>query len=94
MRIWKYTIMIQDETIMIQDETILHMPGGAKILTVQMQNGVPYVWVLVNPDAMMARRTIRVFGTGHPIPSGYDDHHIGSVQDGALVWHVFDGGER
>lgn len=71
----------------------LSMPGWCKPLCCQLQNGQPYLWVLVDstyPDAM---QTFHVFGTGHPIPesvvTGCD--YVGTFQlnGGALVLHVF-----
>jgi hypothetical protein len=60
------------------------------------------VWADVETGRPMARRVIGIFGTGHEVPrtmvSGDGTVpfvHVGTVTTagGALVWHVFDGGE-
>lgn len=85
-RIWKYQLHTTDTQN-------LTMPVGAEILTVQTQNG-PCLWVLVDPDAEMEKRTIETFGTGHAIPDTPvgERKYIGTYQlhNGALVFHVFE----
>lgn len=67
------------------------MPVGAKILTVQVQNGIPCMWAMVDPDASTEEVTIRVHGTGHPICDSAKLEYIGTFQiyGGGLVFHVF-----
>lgn len=82
--IYKYSLMLTD-----YHQTWL--PQGAKLLSVQMQNGAPVLWALVDPSAQLEIREIRVYGTGHPVPNA-GEHlvHIDTIQDGSLVWHVFE----
>lgn len=84
MTIWKYEIPIDDE-IMIK------MPMGARVLAVQVQRGVPRLWVLVDPLEPVHVRTFYVVGTGNQMP---DDPcvHVGTfqTQSGLLVWHLFE----
>lgn len=56
--IWKYPLDAFKPEVL--------MPQGAKILSVQTQQGVLCLWVLI-PDALAAKvaRVIRVIGTGH-----------------------------
>jgi len=77
----------------ITDEQIITMPFEARILTVQVQDGVPCLWALVEPDWKPEPRRILTFGTGHPIPDGTAGRHVGTyqVQGGSLVFHVFEG---
>lgn len=88
-QIWKFQIQIKDT----QKVT---MPYGAKILCVQMENGVPCLWALVNTNEAEVDqrwdRTIDIFGTGHSIMDLFTRTYIGTVQmeGGALVWHVFE----
>lgn len=79
-------------SLAVTDEQVIQMPAGAKLLSVQMQRGVPQLWAMVDPDAPREARTIVVVGTGNPIHSKLGAF-IGTVQmmDGALVWHVFEG---
>lgn len=77
----------------------LEMPAGASILSADAQNGVPTIWVLVDPEMPLVTRRMLVLGTGHEIALDAREHldrFVGTVQsdDGSLVWHVFDGGEE
>jgi hypothetical protein len=58
--IWKYPLHLIDK------QTV-NMPKGAEILTVQIQNGTITMWALVDPESVKIKRTIEIFGTGHPI---------------------------
>jgi hypothetical protein len=81
MNIYKYKL----------DKDIVEMPNGARILHVGIQSGDLYAWALVNPEAVKIP-TLRVIGTGHPIPdSEHLDVFMGThlLYDGSLVLHVF-----
>lgn len=75
----------------MSDEQKVLMPVGAKVLTVQMQNGKPCLWAECNPDAECVYRTFLVRGTGHPIDE-IEKEYIGTIQlyGGSLVLHVFE----
>lgn len=83
-------------TVPVDDQW--HQIGGGKVLHVDARRGPAQVevWTLEETPADWPRtdntvpRTVRVYGTGHPI-ADVDTEHIGSVivADGALVWHVF-----
>ena len=85
--IWKYELEITD------NQNIL-MPIGAEILTVQMQDGTPCLWALLNPEADIEKRYIEIFGTGHPVSCdlGSARKYISTFQmsNGELVFHVFE----
>jgi hypothetical protein len=67
LRIYKYPLRIADEQA-------VPMPAGARILSVQDQDGQLCVWALVDADVHadtrtpMPRRTFYIVGTGHPLP--------------------------
>jgi len=68
------------------------MPKGAEILTVQMQGAVPTIWAVVNPaEPRDFWKTVyfQVIGTGWGFDTRHKRKYIGTVQDGPLVWHVF-----
>lgn len=67
----------------------LRMPIRAVILSVQMQNELPMMWVEVDPDMATHMRYFKFVGTGWPIPDGYTSH-IATVQHGDLVWHLYE----
>lgn len=84
--IWKFPLDVADEQT-------LNMPAGAKILTVQIQFGVPTIWAEVEPsEPKIQQRRIAVFGTGHTIPALKPLTYIGSVQQdgGNLIWHIYE----
>jgi hypothetical protein len=82
MTIWKFPLQVADR------QTVM-MPGGAAILTAQMQSGQLCLWAQVEATQTKTPRVIRIFGTGHGIPDA-DNDYIGTVQMGPLVWHVFE----
>ena len=64
---------------------------GYEILTLQMQNGMPCIWVLLNPDEIILKETFEIYGTGHEI---HYDHsvnreYVGTFQQDYFVWHLF-----
>lgn len=73
-------------------ETNIMMPKDAKILTVQVQNNLPFIWAEVDTDEMKYPRKFMMFGTGHQIPSHMSRRYIGTIQEagGALIWHVYE----
>ena len=82
--VWKFYIGVNDRVT-------VHMPRGAKLLTIQTQGDEPHIWALCDPRAPLESRIFRTFGTGHPIP-GDVRNYVGSYphSGGALVLHVFE----
>ena len=85
--IWKFELKVQDfEEI--------EMPATAEILSLQVQNGKPCIWALVDPTARKETRTFATYGTGHPIVTNEGISHtfIGTYQlpSNGLVFHVFE----
>lgn len=66
------------------------LPNDAEILSVQMQQGCPVLWALVDPDSPTSFiHAVRVYGTGHPCESPASKF-IATAQNGSLVWHFFE----
>lgn len=84
MTVWKFPLVINDYQH-------VGIPALATILTVQVQKGVPCLWVRLEETASVEPRQIITVGTGHPFPD-YPLRYIGSYQlsAGALVFHVFE----
>ena len=83
-RIYKYPLEVTDTQI-------IELPFGARILTADMQYEKLCLWALVNPDLeSKSKRTIDIFGTGHPI-DGKPRDYISTFQmdGGRLIFHVF-----
>jgi hypothetical protein len=74
----------------VEDRVELSLPVGAQVLCVQTQDGVPCLWVLVDPDETPEMRAFRIYATGQPI-DGYPGEYVGTVQslEGQFVFHVF-----
>lgn len=70
-------------------QQVRHIPVGANIISVQMQNGVPCIWAIVDTTAEVIPVQFQIYGTGQEIPTDCRLKHIGSIQDGQYVWHVF-----
>lgn len=85
--IYKYPLQVTD-----LQEVLL--PIGAEILTIQVQNEIPCLWALVDPDQIKEIVNIEIFGTGHPISYdiGVSRKYISTFQlnDGQLVFHTFE----
>jgi len=73
----------------------LQLPLASEILYFNVQNDIPMLWVLVNPEVTAkVTRSFIIYGTGHTISVDHSDKisHIGSClhRNGALVWHLFE----
>lgn len=80
--IWKYPLQVVDQQM-------IRMPEGAEILSVHLQDGVPCLWVAVDPTLASEERTIWIVGTGNPADDVANQKFIGTVVMDFLVWHVF-----
>jgi hypothetical protein len=80
--IWKFTLELTD----LQG---MEMPSGARILTVAAQGSSVCLWAHVDPEAPRETRTIRLYGTGHPMPEN-PGVYLGTFQMAPLVFHAFE----
>lgn len=80
-QIWKYNLYTNSEP---------EIPVGGKVLHVGIQEGAPCLWVLVDPEAEKEHREFMTYGTGHYIRDVHEIDYIGTVDDGAFVWHVYE----
>jgi hypothetical protein len=85
MQIWKFNLAVAELQA-------IAMPRGARILSLQTQQGVPQLWALVNEDLRTELRTFAMFGTGWRVPDGFNcDRFLGTCQlDNGLVFHFFE----
>jgi hypothetical protein len=85
--IWKYKFRIADE---VHIETT----RNSIFLDVQMQDGVPCMWFIVDDEEPKEIRDFVIYGTGHPVPDGEQEIGIyrGTFMEyhGGLVWHIFE----
>lgn len=69
----------------------IDLPAGARILDVQVQDGRPCLWALVDPVAPAVREAFAIYSTGHAIDPGalMSLEYVKTFQYGLLVWHMF-----
>lgn len=83
MTMWK-------QAVPILDEFTIDLPRGAIIRALQMQDGIPCIWFQCDPDKQgVETRRLRYYGTGHH-DILHDSVYIGTIQYGALVFHLFE----
>ena len=58
-------------------------------LTIQMQNGQPYVWAIVDPDTPVKKFRITAICEGWECNLINRSQYIGTIQDGDRAWHYF-----
>ena len=85
--IWKYPLKVTD----VQD---IEIPQGSILISVQSQNEIPCLWVLIyNSDAEKEVIRLRTVGTGNAISDDDFDPRdfLGTYQlnNGSFVGHVF-----
>lgn len=76
----------------IDDKFTINLPVGAVVLAAQMQGQQPCLWAEVDTDRPVLPRAFRLFGTGHPMPSGPADdlRFAATFQMGPFVWHLYE----
>jgi hypothetical protein len=81
--IYKYTLAINGDDL-------IQLPKHSTILSLQVQNNKPCIWVLIDPNEAMEDIHFVTYGTGHEIRPGLGDF-VGTYQlnDGEFVFHVF-----
>lgn len=84
-RIFKYTLPYDREFT-------INMPFGARVLSVQTQNGAPMLWAMIDPEAEPEPRAFWQVGTGDPFDYDKPGRYIGTYQlsSGTFVFHIFE----
>lgn len=83
-KILKYELPTEGNEIVIEAAIV-------KWLDVQVQNGNPVVWVLVNLEKEPNKNKIVAWGTGWPVSEEIvtDRTYLGTGQVDGFVWHYF-----
>lgn len=82
-KILKYELSTEGNEIVIEAAIV-------KWLDVQVQNGNPVVWAIVNPEKEPNKNKIVAWGTGWPAPEVVTDRvYLGTCQVDGFVWHYF-----
>lgn len=65
-------------------------PGLGKAIHFAVEDGQFCVWAKVKPGEVDVHRKFEIVNTGEEIPFHW--RHVGSVQFGGFVWHLFQEG--
>lgn len=79
-------------TLNTNNVQVLALPRFSECLSLQVQNGKPQLWALVDTEQTAAEFTVICFGTGHEVPRLPPSHKfLGTAQlaSGSLVLHFF-----
>jgi hypothetical protein len=72
----------------IEDNFTIEIPDPFKILSFQVQNDRPYIWVQCEDiNSKKDKVKFSIVGTGHEIY--FHGFYIGTVQLPPFVWHLF-----
>lgn len=84
--VWKYELAV------VHGVQTLRMPAGAKVLTLQLQNGKPTIWMEVDTEEAREDRAFQMHGTGWDWHEGdgRTSAYVGTVQIGEFVWHFYE----
>lgn len=96
-KIYKYCLNLMGETrckipLMAEDSETGCIGGIiSQVLHVGQQNGLPVVWVMVDPNAPLREVVFRSIMTGEPFDGLEPYEHIGTaiLYNGSFVAHVF-----
>lgn len=84
--IWKFELRSTD----IQT---LKVPKGYKVLTLQLQRGIPYIWIECDPNNDSTYLKLRTYGTGHEITNEESERlsYVGTylIHQDSIVLHVY-----
>lgn len=71
---------------------LLPLPEQARILSVGLDpSGNLALWAEVDSENKKLSREIIIAGTGNPLPTDLDKtRFLGSVKDGAFMWHLYE----
>jgi hypothetical protein len=78
--IWKFPLV----------GSTVKIPKGARFLDLQMQDGIPVAWALVDPRAEREELKLYMIGTGWDCEDEVGgSEYLGSIQNNGLVFHFF-----
>ncbi len=81
---------IYKHEIEVHDTFVLQIPMYGHILKVAKQGDKICVWVKGDTQRESVPITLRIFGTGHPLPIEEENlTYLDTVVMGYFVWHVF-----
>lgn len=88
--IWKFPVPPYDyRTQGVTTRPTVQMPMGARVLTLQLQDGEPTLWAIVDPRQVTETRAFVIVGTGQPVPDNAGPY-VGTWQWPPMVFHLFE----
>lgn len=77
--------------INVTDLFSIKLPVGYEVLSIQVQDDVPFMWCKINEGAPTENVYFSVVGTGHQIPP-VSKKYLGTFQlnNGRFVGHLFE----
>lgn len=90
-RVWKFEIPICDKVLTLslpKDSTILSFQCQQETM-VDSEEGQCFIWALVDPNNDTEPRYFVTYGTGQVIRES-NTAYIGTTQQSAFVWHLFE----
>lgn len=69
---------------------VIEMPDKAKILSIQVQDGMPTIWASVDTLEKTVKRKFYIYGTGQTIAFPKERFHIATIQLNGFVWHILE----
>ena len=86
----RYFMKIYKYELSFENRNFVRMPEKSEIMDIQMQNGKPVMWALVEPDSREIVVRINVYMTGFVIQQeALKDEYLATIQDSGLVYHFF-----
>jgi len=83
MKIFKYKLSFENKTF-------VRMPEKSEIMDIQMQDGIPVMWALVDPESREIVVRINNYGTGMEIhTTTTKNEYLATIQNGDLILHFF-----
>lgn len=74
----------------ISPHVVIEMPDKAKILSVQVQDGIPTIWASVDTLQFNVNRKFYIYGTGETVHYPKERFHIATIQLNGFVWHILE----
>jgi hypothetical protein len=73
-----------------EPEQTIEMPRGARLVHLGVQHDLPVMWWSVPSQwEQMATEQRRIVSVGTGRTYRDEDFHVGTVQIGPMVWHIF-----
>lgn len=79
--IYKYRLLLDHE------QTIM-LPEGFQLLSLEIQDGYPWIWCIVNSANDFKPVNIKTYPTGMPMKHE-SLQYIGTIHKDGFVWHFF-----